>query len=79
MAVAAVDIAYSTDGGSTFPNAIASGLANSGTFNWTVPASVGTTLRVQVTVRDAAGNAATDASNANFAITPEGVPPGGDA
>src|SRR5262249_16371447 len=36
-AVANVDIAYSTDGGATYPNVIASGVANSGSYPWTVP------------------------------------------
>jgi hypothetical protein len=75
VAVTAIDLKYSTDGGATFPNAIATGITNSGTFAWTVPGSVGTNTRVMVTARDAATQSASDSSNTSFAITPEGVPP----
>jgi beta-lactamase superfamily II metal-dependent hydrolase len=73
VGVTAVDLAFSTDGGVTYPNAIASGLANSGTYAWTVPATPSTAARVRVTARDAAGNAGTAASAANFAITTAGT------
>ena len=68
VGVTAVDLAYSTDGGATYPNAIATGLANSGTYNWTVPNISSTTVRVRVTARDAAGNSASAANTANFTI-----------
>src|SRR5439155_21583987 len=67
--VASVDLAYSTDGGTTYPNVIATGIANSGTFVWTVPNTPTTTARVRVTAHDAAcGLTASDASDANFTI-----------
>ncbi|MBK7366529.1 MAG: T9SS type A sorting domain-containing protein [Candidatus Eisenbacteria bacterium] len=68
VGVTAVDLAYSTDGGATYPNSIAAGLANSGTYNWTVPNISSTTVRVRVTARDAAGNSASAANTANFTV-----------
>src|SRR5206468_8865677 len=44
--VANVDLAYSTDGGATYPNAIATGIANSGSYAWTVPNTPSTQARV---------------------------------
>lgn len=69
VGVTAIDLAWSSDGGATFPNTIATGLANSGTANWTVPDVPGGNMRVRVTARDAAGNSATDASNTSFTIS----------
>ena len=66
--VTAVDLALSTDGGVTYPNAIATGLANSGTCSWTVPNTPATAARVRVTAHDAAGNSASDASDVDFTI-----------
>jgi hypothetical protein len=68
VGVTAVDLAYSTDGGATYPNTIATNLANSGSYAWTVPNAPGTTVRVRATARDAAGNSGTGASAANFTI-----------
>lgn len=69
VAVTSVDLAWSADGGATFPNVIANGLANSGTFNWTVPGVLTSTARVRATAHDGAGNLAADSSHADFAIT----------
>ena len=69
VGVTAIDLAWSSDGGVTYPNTIATGLANTGTYSWTVPDVPGTTARVRVTAHDAASNSATDASNANFTIS----------
>ena len=68
VGVTAVDLAYSTDGGGTYPNTIATGLANSGSYSWTVPAISSTTVRVRATARDAATNSASSASAANFTV-----------
>jgi beta-lactamase superfamily II metal-dependent hydrolase len=68
VGVTSVDLAYSTDGGSTYPNVIAAGMANTGSYSWTVPNTPTGSARVRVTARDAAGNTAADGSNANFAI-----------
>lgn len=66
--VATVDLAYSIDGGASYPFVIATGLGNTGTQPWVVPDTPSTTCRVRVTARDAAGNAADDASDADFEI-----------
>lgn len=68
VGVTAVDLAYSTDGGASYPNAIATGLANSGTYAWSVPNIASATVRVRATARDAAGNSGTAASGASFTI-----------
>ncbi|MBI5711134.1 MAG: hypothetical protein HZC42_12665 [Candidatus Eisenbacteria bacterium] len=68
VGVIAVDIAWSSDGGATFPNAIATGIANSGSYAWPVPDAPTTTARLRVIARDAAGNAGRDSSDANFTI-----------
>lgn len=68
VAVTAVDLELSADAGATW-SPIATGLANTGSHAWNVPALPTTQARVRVTARDAAGNAAADASNANFEIT----------
>ncbi len=68
VGVTAIDLAGSFDGGQTYPLPIASGLPNSGTFQWVVPDTACVTARVRVTAHDAAGNTASDASDGNFAI-----------
>ena len=69
VGVTAVDLAWSGDGGATFPNVIANALANTGSFNWTVPDAPGSNVRVRATARDAANNSAADASDASFTIS----------
>jgi hypothetical protein len=68
VVVQSVDLAWSTDGGATFPNVIASGLANSGTYAWTVPLVPTATARVRVTAHDGSGHAGADSSHADFTI-----------
>ena len=68
VGVTSVDLAYSTNGGTTFPNAIATGIANSGSHAWTVPNTPGTAARVRVRARDDAGNLGADSSAADFTI-----------
>lgn len=69
VAVTAVDLAYSINGGATFPYTIATGIANTGSYSWTVPNTPATTARVRVTAHDAAGNVGADSSAANFTIS----------
>jgi len=69
VVVSTVDLALSTDGGSTFPTTLATGLANSGTFAWTVPLVLTSTARVRVHAFDGSGNVGSDSSHANFSIT----------
>jgi hypothetical protein len=59
-AVSSVDIAISSDGGATYPNVLATGIANSGTFTWTVaylsgqtPGTPVTNALLRVTAHDA--------------------------
>ncbi|MBI5838416.1 MAG: T9SS type A sorting domain-containing protein [Candidatus Eisenbacteria bacterium] len=69
VGVTSVDLAYSSNGGATFPTVIASGIANSGSHAWTVAGLPTATARVRVTAHDGAGNAGRDSSHANFALT----------
>ncbi len=62
-----VTIELSTDGGSTFPTAIATNVANTGSFAWTVPNTATSTARVRV--REHNFIAPLGASAANFAIS----------
>lgn len=68
VAVTSIDIRLSTDGGATYPTTIATGLANTGSFLWTVPALDSAQCRVQVVAHDGDGNLGQDASNADFTI-----------
>jgi hypothetical protein len=68
VGVTSVDLAWSSDGGTSFPNTIATGLANSGSYSWTVPNVPSGTARVRVLARDAALNLGRDSSAANFTI-----------
>ncbi len=62
-----VDLALSSDDGLTW-TPIATGLANTGSYTWTVPLMTGITSRVRVTATDALAQAAADQSNAAFTI-----------
>jgi hypothetical protein len=68
VGVANVDIAYSTDGGASYPNVLATAIANTGTFAWTVPGASASTARVRVTAHDVNCSSTADASDADFAI-----------
>jgi hypothetical protein len=64
--VASVDILASWDSGATFSDVIASGLPNSGMFEWVTPDSQSTTTRIRVVAHDAAGLAQRDDSDGDF-------------
>ena len=66
--VTAIDLAYSTDGGATWPQTIDTGLANSGSYSWTVPDLDNASVRIRVTAHDAAGFVAVAESAADFGI-----------
>ena len=68
VGVTSVTLVLSKDGGSAFPDTLAKGLANSGTYLWTVPTSPTTTARIKAVAYDAAGNSGSDMSDANFQI-----------
>ncbi len=67
VAVTTVDLAWSSDGGSTW-SAIATGIANSGSYAWSVPAQATTAGRVRVRAHDAAGNLGADSSATGFTV-----------
>jgi hypothetical protein len=73
VAVTSVALELSLDNGASW-SAIASGLANTGSHSWNVPASVSSQALVRATARDAANNAATDASNAAFTLADQTAP-----
>jgi hypothetical protein len=65
--VSAIDLDYSTNNGSSWTS-IATGLSNSGSYAWTIPAVISTTALVRATAHDANDNTASDASDAVFTI-----------
>ncbi len=69
VGVTTVDLAYSIDGGVTFDGVIATGIANSGSYDWTVPDAATATARVMVSAHDAVGLVGVHASDADFAIS----------
>ncbi len=68
VGVTSIDIYLSTNSGATYPYTIATGLANSGTYPWSIPSLMATHARVKVIANDGDGNAAEDASNADFTV-----------
>jgi agmatine/peptidylarginine deiminase len=67
--VTSIDLAYSTDGGSTFPYPIATGEPNDGHFRWTVPGPATTQAVVRATAHDGDGNSADADSEGTFVVT----------
>jgi hypothetical protein len=67
--IAGVDIALSRDGGATWPEPLATGIANTGSFGWTVTGPATSQAFVRVTATDGGCNAGTDASDAGFQIS----------
>jgi len=67
--ITAVDLELSLDSGATYPQVIATGLANTGSYSWLVPNLPSTTARVRVTAYDSCTQNATDASDADFTIS----------
>ena len=68
VGVTAIDLAYSTDGGETYPFAIGTGLPNTGSYLWEVPMVDTQTARVRVTAHGTAGLTTADDSDADFEI-----------
>ncbi len=64
--VISIDILLSTDGGATWSETVAEGIANSGTYPWTVSEEAATECRMRVIARDGAGLAAYDDSDTDF-------------
>lgn len=67
--VAGVDLYYSTDGGHTYPNLIATGLPHDGTYTWTAPALDARHCRIRIVLNYASGGTAEDTSDADFVLT----------
>jgi Bacterial Ig domain len=72
VGVTSVDLGYSTNGGANY-TAIATGVANTGSYLWLVPNTPTSNARVRVTAHDAAGNTGSDSSDSNFTISPPTV------
>ncbi len=63
-----VTIELSTNGGSTFPTVIASDIANTGSFTWSIPANTPVTTQARIRVREHDFVAPAGVSAANFNI-----------
>jgi Tfp pilus assembly protein PilX len=74
ITVTVVEIYYSTNGGSTYPYAIAMAEANDGIYVWTIPDTCSTTCRVKVVAHDNQGNTGQATSATNFTILPRSTP-----
>ena len=68
IGVVSVAIVYSDNGGVSFPDTLAKGEANDGTFSWLVDRTATITARIGVVAYDAAGNHGQDASDQDFEI-----------
>ena len=65
----AIDIDWRADGGAAW-SPLATGLANTGSWTWSVPDTPTANARVRVTARDSGGAAGADSSDAEFVIVP---------
>ncbi|MDD5011171.1 MAG: agmatine deiminase family protein, partial [Phycisphaerae bacterium] len=74
VAVTSVDLYYSTNKGSSW-NPIATGLSNTGSYDWTVPSAESTECRIRAVAYDASANSRQDISDANFTISADEPPP----
>jgi len=86
ISVASIDILLSADGGISFADTIASGIANSGSYLWKVSPLPTWAARIKIIARDNEGNSGEDTSDNDFAmvdITPPLVhliePQGGES
>lgn len=67
LATNPISLSYSLNAGSSWVS-IASGLANTGTYTWSVPGFNSATVRVRVMAQDSVGNTSTSSSATNFSI-----------
>lgn len=65
-----VRIELSTDGGATYPTIIASDVANTGSFAWTVPNTPTSTARIRVREADFAAPSGSSSGNFTISLTP---------
>jgi hypothetical protein len=68
IGVTSITIVCSVDGGTTYPDTIATGEANDGSYSWPVDAPTSTTARIKVIAYDGVGNEGEDISDADFEI-----------
>lgn len=68
IGVVEADLLLSTNGGQSFDEVIAEGVADDGSFLWTVPDIATTQARVRVVVRDGDGNTGFDQSDSDVVI-----------
>jgi hypothetical protein len=69
VGVTRIDIFYSTDGGRTW-RTIATGLSNTGSYNWRIPNTPSTNCLVRIDAYDTSGNRGSDTSDKPFTIRP---------
>jgi len=67
--ITSIDLYYSTDGGATYPNVIATGEVHDGYYTWTIPSVVSDTCRIKLVVHDNDTNTYEDTSDADFGIS----------
>ena len=77
VGVTSIDIYYSINNGTSWLT-VATGEANDGTYDWTVPNNPSTLALVKVSAHDAAANIGSDQSNADFTIVSVSGVPGQD-
>lgn len=70
VGVTAIDLDLSRDGGATWTEALATGLGNSGSFEWPVSGTGSMECLIRATAYDAAGLVQQDLSDAVFTILP---------
>jgi subtilisin family serine protease len=66
--VDSVSIYYSTDGGSTFPNVVATGEPNDSSYVWLVPDTPSANCIIKIVAYDSSENSSEDVSDAVFSI-----------
>lgn len=68
IAITSISLSYSIDGGVNWTT-ITNGLANTGSYSWSVPNTPSTTARVRVVAFDGTGASGQDSSDGNFTIS----------
>jgi hypothetical protein len=68
IGVVSVTVVLSTDGGITFPDTIATGETNDGSYTWPVPDMDSKTARIKVVAYDEAANEGSDVSDGDFTL-----------
>jgi len=74
LATTTADVRLSLNGGATYDTVLAAGIADNGSYLWTVPNTCTSRARIRVVVRDASGNTGFDSSPADFRIPAQPCP-----